>query len=621
MSSLLVTAGPQQGRRIMLRERTRIGRAPDNEIVLADHLVSRHHAELVRQGLHFVLHDMGSKNGLIVNGERAADRRLYRGDQLQIGKTAFLFETPRDVRPARYSDVTVHLEADLDSDMLIQATAAPSPLAVDGSESLLLLESAAQLLDCSGDDLAEAVTHMLSVFAEQFGATGGALLLRSSNGEALPLAAFAPEPDLRLSTEVARVALNEGHAVLASALVSADETLEQRPRRAILAPLPLRRDGILGAIYLMRPEGPDYTLEQLSWLKLLARMAAGALHCAMQREQFVVAGPNAQQDQYIGDSPLAQGIREQIRRTAASDATILLTGETGTGKELVACSIHVASARRDRPFVAIDCSSIPPQLLESELFGHEAGAFTGADRLKRGKIEMAEGGTLFLDEIGELQLELQPKLLRFLETLTFYRVGGLRPVQSDVRIIAATNRLLDQAVEEGRFRQDLLFRLNVVQLRLPALRDRREDVRGLIEHFAPRLAARLGKPFLGVLDEAWPWLEHYTWPGNVRELRHSLERALILSDDGILRLEHFQLSIPDPITEATTDGERTAAHEQSQPGPAYPGFLPLTLAEAEKDAILRALRFAGGNRVRAAEILEIHRNTLAKKIQDYSIQV
>ena len=619
MSSLLVKHGLHAGQRFILREKTRIGRALENEIALADHLVSRFHAEITRQEMRFVLRDLGSKNGLRVNGDEVSEKDLHFGDTVEIGQTTFVFEPPHESKAARFSDRTVHLISQPDHAAQIFSPASlPAPTKSDATGFLLRL---GRLFDCENEELPETLNTVLRQLMELFNAQAGSILLRNSSGEATPLVVAAEDREIQLGQEMIHLVLNEAKAILTASLPAPNEESHPRPRKAMIIPL-LRREQVFGAVHLERPAGKEYTGEDLGFLQALAPLLAGAVHHAIQLDQLALAALAPPALPYLGTSNTAQSIREQIRRVSASDSTILLTGETGTGKELVAHAIHAASPRAARPFVAIDCSSIPASLIESELFGHEPGAFTGADRLKRGKVEMAEGGTLFLDEIGEMQIDLQPKLLRFIEELVFYRVGGVRPIHADVRIIAATNRNLKQATEEGRFRQDLWFRLNVMPFPLPPLREHPEDVRPLVDHFVPRLAPRIGKPFLGLTEEAWMLLERYRWPGNVRELRHGLERALILSDDGILRPEHFQLAIPESIPEHATDGSMTETIEHvTHPGKQRPRDMPSSMAAVEADAIRRALRYAGGNRLRAAQVLKIHRNTLAKKIQEYEIQI
>jgi len=611
-------SGCHEGRQFMLHEQTRIGRAPDNEVSLNDHLVSRYHVLISRKGIHFDLRDLGSKNGVRVNNQPTMERRLCVGDQIRVGRTVFVFEVPREQKAARYSDSLIHLDAYTDRQMQIFERADLACEADADWPTGDLVARLARLLQSENEDLPAMLEQLLAGMIAQFRADSGALLLRTSSGDATPLITAGGIASLRISREAARLVLKEGKALIMALLREQDGEIRGRSRRALMLPL-MRREQVIGALQLQRAEGAEFTRDDLARAMALAGLATGAVRFVIQMDQFILSGNETPSDPFIGHSQAAERVRERIRLMAANDSTTLLTGETGTGKELVAKSIHQASARASMRFVAIDCSAIPANLLESELFGHEAGAFTGADRLKRGKVEMADGGTLFLDEIGELQIELQPKLLRFLEERLFYRVGGTKPISADVRIIAATNRDLEKEVEAGRFRQDLLYRLNVMPLQLPPLRTRLEDVRLLVEHFAPRLAARLGKPFLGLVDEAWVVLERYSWPGNVRELRHGLERALILSDDGILRPEHFQLQIPEEPPEPTTDGLRTGARDST----VVDGhdIRPQTLAEAEAEAIRRALRFAGGNRIQAAQHLDIHRNTLAKKITQYGIDL
>jgi Nif-specific regulatory protein len=617
VGSLLVNTGIDAGRRYSLGERTKLGRAADNEVVLTDTLASRYHAEIVREGIHFQLRDLGSKNGVRVNGVAAVDHRLRLGDLVQIGESTFTFEPAKDFKTARFSDIVVLLEPEKSSSIQVFDGAALPKLAE--SPSVELIEHAGRLLESQSEELPEVLQEILERLMNQFQAEAGSILLRARSGEAVPLVAVAKGGELRMQGEAVGVVLNEGKALLTDTLTGGDE--RRHPSRTMLAPLSRQRR-VFGALHLERTAGEAFTAEDLSLFCAVARLVGGAVRMAIQMDQMALASPaGGNEPLYIGVSQQAEAVRERIRKVAASDATVLLTGETGTGKELVARSIHAAGPRARRPMVAIDCSSIPANLMESELFGYEAGAFTGADRLKRGKIEMAEGGTLFLDEIGEMQADLQPKLLRFLEDLQFYRVGGTRLIHADVRIVAATNRNLRKAVGAGRFREDLLFRLNVMPMHLPPLRQRREDVRVLVDHFAPRLASRLGKPYLGLVDDAWALLDRYHWPGNVRELKHGLERALILSDDGHLCPEHFQLFLTDTgAGDASTGGrERRQLETVKDAKGARGGPKPASLEEAEAEAIERALRHAKGNRVKAAEILNIHRNTLTRKLRQLKL--
>jgi len=303
----------------------------------------------------------------------------------------------------------------------------------------------------------------------------------------------------------------------------------------------------------------------------------------------------------IGRAPAFVEMLERARRVAPTDTTVLLTGESGTGKEVVAHAIHHASVRADGPFVAVNCAALPDTLIESELFGHERGAFTGADKLKRGRFELAAGGTLFLDEIGELQPGLQVKLLRVLQEREFERVGGTTTLTTDVRLLAATNRELERAVADGRFREDLYYRLAVFPIRLPALRERDDDVILLAEHFVAETGAKLGKGDAGLSRDARAALLGHAWPGNIRELQNAIERALIVSDGGLITAAQLGLAAArDAESSPTADGQR--------------------LAELERRTIEAALVRAKGNKSRTAALLGITRTQLYTRLRRFRLR-
>jgi transcriptional regulator with PAS, ATPase and Fis domain len=300
----------------------------------------------------------------------------------------------------------------------------------------------------------------------------------------------------------------------------------------------------------------------------------------------------------IGRAPAFVETLERARRVGPTETTVLLTGESGTGKEVVAHAIHHGSARAEGPFVAVNCAALPDTLIESELFGHERGAFTGADKLKRGRFELASGGTLFLDEIGELMPGLQAKLLRVLQEREYERVGGTATLVADVRLIAATNRDLEHAVAEGRFREDLYYRLAVFPIRLPALRERGDDVILLGDHFVAEIGAKLGKGDPGLSRDAREALLGHPWPGNIRELQNAIERALIVSDGGLITAT--QLGLPrKPEAETAPSG---AATDES-------------LAALERRTIEAALARAKGNKSRTAAALGLTRTQLYTRLR------
>jgi DNA-binding NtrC family response regulator len=326
-------------------------------------------------------------------------------------------------------------------------------------------------------------------------------------------------------------------------------------------------------------------------------------------------------DTFTGDSPAMERIYKLIRQSAKANASVLIEGPSGTGKELVAKALHDLSPRAGGPFVAVECAALSPTLIESELFGHEKGAFTGAEKLKIGKFEAASGGTLFLDEITEIDLATQVKLLRVLESRTLQRVGGNDDIKVDFRLVAATNRDLAEYVRAGKFREDLYYRLNVIDIRLPALRDRPGDIALLVSRFIKEFAGKNDIAIKGIDAAAVKILESYSWPGNVRQLRNVIERMVVLSDGARLTVG----DIPDEILAA---GVTALAAPSSAPPAAVPDAVAPTreaeprtsLADAEKTAILKALEECAWNKTRAAGKLGISRRTLHRKLNEWRIE-
>jgi nitrogen regulation protein NR(I) len=315
----------------------------------------------------------------------------------------------------------------------------------------------------------------------------------------------------------------------------------------------------------------------------------------------------------IGKSNLMQQIYKTIGKVADSHANVLILGENGTGKELVARSIHNNSSRNNGPFVTINCGAIPSELIESELFGHEKGSFTGAIAQKPGKFEMANGGTLFLDEIGELPLNMQVKLLRVLQEREIERVGGKNPIKIDTRILAATNRDLETMVEEGKFRKDLFYRLNVVSINLPPLRERSEDIPLLVEHFLNKYCSLENKGINSINGDAMARLMNYFWPGNIRELENTIERAVLLTPGNIILPDH----LPEYLRyETTTKQDREKSHDFKT----MPDIVDRAVEQIEKDLIIKTLVENNGNRTKAADVLGVSRRTLLLKLKKYDIE-
>ncbi len=392
------------------------------------------------------------------------------------------------------------------------------------------------------------------------------------------------------------------------------------------------------AIEAMKLGAYDYLLKPFDILKLKHTVQA-ALKAARDMRQVVSYEPLLESEDYelgiVGRSEPMQQVFKLIGQLAASDATALVTGETGTGKELVARAIYHHSGRAGQPFLAINCAAIPEQLLESELFGHEKGAFTGATAQRIGRFEQCHRGTIFLDEIGDMSLATQTKILRVLQSGTFERVGGNQPIQADVRVIAATNKALEEAVAKREFREDLFYRLNVVRIQLPPLRERREDVPLLVNYFLKELARDTRRPPKPIAVDALQALGNYRWPGNVRELENVIRRALVVSKGDAVLLE----DLPPEVL-----GQRPAGALPATASPAGPGAAPALQDEnvaalaqqlflwarrnsrlklipaVERELIIEALKDTQGNQVQAAKLLGITRATLRKRVEKFAIK-
>lgn len=365
------------------------------------------------------------------------------------------------------------------------------------------------------------------------------------------------------------------------------------------------------AVEAMRRGADDYIAKGKLDLDDLERRVALALKNRRAKAEEFLPAPAREKitglGNIVGESAVMRQVFDTVQRVAPTTANVLLEGETGTGKELVARAIHQLSPRKDAGFIAVHCAALPATLLESELFGHERGAFTDAKERRIGRFEMADGGTLFLDEVGEIEPAMQVKLLRALEERAFERLGGQKTIHVDVRLVAATNKNLAQLVAERKFRDDLYYRLNVVTISLPPLRDRREDIPLLIRAFLEEFNRLNKKKIAGPTPEALEALINYPWPGNVRELRNCVERMVVLTRGNKISLEDLPQNIRNPLPTAT-----------GFPLPAVPSP-PKTIQELKKQAIIEALRACGGNRTKAAEKLGLSRRTLHRKIKEYNL--
>ncbi len=375
----------------------------------------------------------------------------------------------------------------------------------------------------------------------------------------------------------------------------------------VAAPLSYRDETIGVVEVLNKKDGTGFNRRDLEILSIFANMAATSVTNAQMHERVMAETRGLrevvkQDETIIGGSNALNEALMLCDRVATSNATVLLLGETGTGKELSARSVHNRSLRKDRPFIAINCAALPESLLESELFGHEAGAFTGATAQKLGRFELADGGTLFLDEIGDISSAIQIKLLRVLQEREFVRVGGTKTVACNVRIIAATNRDLKEAMKQGTFRDDLFYRLNVFPIHLPPLRERADDIPLLVNHFVAQMSHELGMPTPVMSTAAMTLMVAYAWPGNIRELRNVIERAVLLCDAGII--EPRQLP-----REISGGAESEAAGEE-----------PSSLVNYEEAMIIKALKDSGWNQTKAAKALGISRDNLRYRVKKYRIE-
>lgn len=601
-----------------------IGRDPANAICVNDHSVSRRHCVINREGDSFRVVDLDSYNGTFVNAVPVGERWLSHGDQLAVGSVRFLFlldgavsESAVELGDAELiNPSTIRLERK--DALYLEPSAVIAKLPADAriARDLNALLNISTLLS-SIRDPAQLQRSLLETVLDTIPAERGAILLVKENSEELTASYGTDktsEQPIRVSRSVAEKVLREGAAMLSvetkddAVLRDAESLLAAHVCSLLCVPL-IVRDSVIGLIYL-DTSNPAHTLDE-SHLQLLTAVGSIAA-LAIENVQHVqwLEGENQRLHQeislehnMIGESPRMREVFRFIERIAPTDATILIRGESGTGKELVAHAIHANSDRSAKPFVAINCAVLSETLLESELFGYEKGAFTGAVAQKRGRLEVADGGTLFLDEVGELTPATQSKLLRVLQERQFERVGGTRTLSVDVRIIAATNRNLEDAIKDGTFRQDLYYRLNVISLTLPPLRDRREDIPLLAYHFVAKYSKKCKRLVSGIAPETRNCLLAYDWPGNVREMENAIERAVVLGNSDVI--------MPDDLPESLL-----ATSPQPQDLPNY----QQAVNEMKKKFILQAIEQANGNYTDAAKSLGIHPTNLHRLIRTLGLR-
>ncbi len=628
-AELEAVAGPLKGSSIPLSEdEVSFGREPSNQISLLDGAVSRKHCVITRSAGQFKIQDLNSRNSTFVNGVPVTERALASGDEIKIGNSLFVFvllDAPTPKRPSVEFDkaddgggstiVLRKQDARYLRDLNIPLDSKAASRTLGDLNALLRISKAVN----SVRGLEALEKQVLESIFEVAQADRAAILLGEHGTEEWSSVfgwdrRAGPNQAVQVSRTIVSQVLSDGVAVLSNDVPTDDSfsdtasIIERRIRSVLAVPLEVF-DRIMGVIYL-DASNPDARFDEnhLQLLTAIGSIAAAALDNARRMESLEQENQRKQDEislehNMVGDSPRMRDVYQFIARVAPRDITVLISGESGTGKELVARAIHRTSSRASKPCVAINCAALAENLLESELFGHEKGSFTGAIA-KEGKLEIAEGGTVFLDEIGELAPLLQAKLLRVLQEREFERVGGTRTIKLDVRLVTATNRDLEEEVKKGRFREDLFYRLNVVSLRMPGLRERREDIPLLASYFAAKFSQRSNRPVLGVSPHARTCLVNYDWPGNVRELENAIERAVVLGSSDMI--------LPEDLPEAVLERAESA-------GASMTAFHD-SLREAKKQLILNAFEQAQGSYTDAAKLLGLHPNYLHRLIRNLNMK-
>ena len=588
-----------------------IGRDGDADIVLNDQAVSREHARLTCAGGEWKIADLGSSNKTFVNGDPVQQSPLQSGDHIGIG----------DCELHLIGEVAKSTAEDSKTQVLTRLGRETGPAPAGGGERaaqiLHALYRLSRELDATGEP-SQFLDQALRLLTEELEADRAAVLIHEQDTLVCQAVHSRTGQALRgfvLSQTIFHELMQSREAVLSRDTADDSRFREQASvvgeeiRSVIAAPI-RQGDRIHGILYLDRVErdGAPFQTEDLYGVAVAGEVLSTTLNArtevqGLEQQREVLVRTLIETHPIVGTSPAIQRVREFIRRAAPTASTVLILGETGTGKELVARGIHYQSPRKGKPFIPINCAAIPETLVESELFGHERGAFTGAVERKIGKFEAAEGGTVFLDEIGELPLGAQGKLLRLLEERCFERVGGTNSVEVDVRIVAATNRDLAEESEKGSFREDLYYRLNVLQVNVPPLRDRPEDLGILIDHFLDQFSAQVGT-HKKLSDAARERLLSQAWPGNVRQLRNAIENCVVMALGDTIDVDDLPQHLGPSASTA-----RAAA----------PEWTPRSIQDVEREHIQRVLDHVRWNKSKAAEILGIERSTLYARIKNYGL--
>jgi len=609
---LTIMTGNRSGTNFPLEpeRETLIGRGTDCHISVPDPMCSRVHAILRFEEEHWVLRDQESRNGTSVNGQKVREATLDDGHVVRVGSHEFEFHLSEEPATADTDDInhtqTIVKDLPIAVRQSNQEVLAALPTPEQVQELLLLYQLSIHLLGC--DDPEEVVTVALGLLKERTKAAVVGYLWVDDQGELQPKVVIPVEGADRvsLSRSLTELVLRQGHAVwVANQSFSGEPSDSLRFADAVCAPLVRKGpDGertTLGAIHVYLQDG-RFRQTDFDFVIAVANLVVIALVRAREQsslqsdfQRLVSASPGY--DELIGQSKPMLDLKSKVQKVGAAPGCVLIRGESGSGKELVARAIHRCSPRADCPMISVNCAAIPSDLIESQLFGHQAGSFTGADRDHIGYFQQADLGTLFLDEVGELSLEGQAKLLRILEGHPFLPVGSSKQVQVDVRILAATNQDLQENVRNKTFREDLYYRLSVFEIYLPPLRDRDEDVGLLVDFFLDHYRRERGRPKLSISDESRQKLMGYQWPGNVRQLRNVIDSAVVLAEADEI--------CPEDLGLRDSGGDQLDS---------------LQIDHWERKLIGEALKRTGGSVPEAAKLLAIGRATLYRKIDLYGIE-
>jgi Nif-specific regulatory protein len=627
---LVALSGPLQGSSFDLSvAELSIGRDESNALCLDDRAVSRWHCIISILDGTFQIRDLESSNRTRVNRIPIDQCLLKDGDEITVGRSRFLFvldgaapELPAvDLEDAEVVAGATVLLRQHDALFLRPDSVSKTLPSEDVARSLKVLLNVSAAV--SAAPTLESLQHtLLESLAGVVPSSRGVILLRKENGEFEPSVLWERDSGSRgrLSvpqTIVQRVAAEKVSLCLNDVLSQpkagmAESVVQARINSLVAVPVVVK-DEVIGIIYLDSVH-PDVRFQEdhLQLLTGIAGMTAMPLRNAvradrLEQENRVLGDALRGEFQMVGDAPCMREVYRVVRKVAPSNATVMIGGESGTGKELVARAIHYNSPRGSKPFIAINCAALTETLLESEFFGHEKGAFTGASVQKRGKIEEANGGTVFLDEIGEMSLALQAKLLRVLQERQFERVGGTRTIKVDIRVLAATNRNLEDEVRQARFRQDLFYRLNVVTVEMPPLRERVQDIPALARYFLQKHQELAARDITGVSAPALACLMKHDWPGNVRELENAVVRAVVLGNTDEIQPE----DLPKVI-----GGGGHASDPQSRSDVKYHE----TIRDVKRQLVTRALLQADGNHTAAAELLGLHPNNLHRLLKTLGLK-